>query len=82
FSVLPSIFRRKTLINLAIINESRVNISAYNVVGQRVDVILNQICKPGLYNINWTTDNLPSGIYFVRIESNDIKEVKKVVHLR
>lgn len=82
FSVLPSIFRRKTLINIAIMNESRVNISAYNVVGQRVDVILNQICKPGLYNINWTTDNLPSGIYFVRIESNDIKEVKKVVHLR
>lgn len=82
FSVLPSIFRRKTLINLAIMNESRVNISAYNVVGQRVDVILNQICKPGLYNINWATDNLPSGIYFVRIESNDIKEVKKVVHLR
>lgn len=82
FSVLPSIFRRKTLINLAITNESPVNISVYNILGQCVDVIFNRICEPGLYNINWATDNLPSGIYFVRIESKDIKEVKKVVHLR
>ncbi|MGB7055125.1 MAG: T9SS type A sorting domain-containing protein [bacterium] len=82
FAVSPSIFRNNTLINLAIPHESQVNISIYNVLGQRVVVLLNRICQPGVYDIHWTVESLSSGIYFVRVDSEDIKEVKKVVLIK
>ncbi len=82
FSVLPNIFKGKTLINFALTNESMVNISVYNILGQRVALLLNRVFKPGVHNITWTGKNLSSGIYFVKIKSKDISKVKKIIYLR
>jgi hypothetical protein len=82
FSVLPSVFKGKSSINFTLMKESPVTISIYNILGQRVALPLNRICQPGSYNIDWTADDLPSGVYFVRIVTQQIDEVKKTVYLR
>lgn len=82
FSVLPNIFKRKALINFALTNESAVKISVYNILGQRVRVLVDCVCSPGMHSVNWTGNDLGSGIYFVRIESKDIKDIKKVIYLK
>lgn len=82
FSILPNVFKGNALIRFALQNESPVTISVYNIVGQRVAVPLNRICKPGLYDIKWSGDELSAGVYFVKIESKDIQEVKKVIYIR
>jgi len=82
FSVLPNIFRTRTSISFAITSESPVTISVYNILGQRVAVVLDRICSPGVYNIPWTGKNLPSGIYFVKIKNKDIEKVEKTIYLK
>jgi hypothetical protein len=82
FSVVPTVFKSGAWINFTVNMKSNIKISLYNVLGQRVAVLLNRICQPGAYNIHWTGENLSSGIYFVRVDSEDTSEVKKVVYIK
>ncbi len=82
FSVSPTIFRKETALTFALTREASVKIVVYNILGQRVAMPFNHLCKPGVYTIPWTIDDLASGIYFVKIESKEINDVKKVLFLR
>ncbi len=82
FAILPSIFRQQTLISFALTKESYVNVSVYNIVGQRVKTLVDQVHKPGVYNVAWEARGLAAGVYFVKIESQDVNEVKKTVYVR
>jgi hypothetical protein len=82
FSILPNVFTGRTSINFTLMKESPVTISVYNILGQRVALPLNCMCQPGSYNIQWKGNNLPSGVYFVRIASQEIEDIKKVIYVR
>jgi hypothetical protein len=64
-----------------------INLSIYNVLGQRVKTLLDEKRQPGKYEIVWDgTDErgnqVSSGIYFYRIEMDRIKEIRKMVLLK
>lgn len=74
-------------IRFSINNNSLVRINIYNVKGQIVRSWQDSFLTSGEHTINWNCkDNLnnqiPSGFYFVRIENEKEKIVKKVLVLR
>ncbi|OGC84186.1 MAG: hypothetical protein A2W07_05650 [candidate division Zixibacteria bacterium RBG_16_43_9] len=59
----------------------------YNILGQRVNTLLNESLKPGTYEATWDGKNdagekVPSGVYFYRFTSGNISETKKMVLMR
>lgn len=54
----------------------------YNSLGKEVKVLINDILKPGYYEANFHGTDLPSGIYFYQLKSNNFFETKKMILIK
>jgi len=65
----PNPFNPTTVISYRLSESGKVNLSIYNILGQRVAVLVSEKQSAGAYQINWNAANnkLPSGIYFCRL---------------
>ncbi len=83
-SFYPNPFNSKIEISFILKTPSNVKADIYNIIGQKVAIIFDQYYNIGPHIINWNTDHLASGTYFMRIEiaENGYSKVKKVVLMR
>ncbi len=70
----PNPFNPTTTIRYSLPEPASVNLSIYNVLGQRVATLTNEVLDAGVYNALWNGRNdagvqVASGIYFYRIEA-------------
>lgn len=78
----PNPFNASTVINFYVPVPSNIKIRAYNLLGEEVLTLLNKYVTTGLHSIHWDASkdfNLYSGIYFIRLESENILKTIKVV---
>jgi hypothetical protein len=78
----PNPFNPVTHIKFGIPQASPVKIEIFNLLGQRVDIILDTFLASGYYVINYNASDLPSGIYLYRLESDGFTEIKRMVLLK
>ena len=72
----PNPFNPETSINYAITQSGRVKLSIYNLRGQKILNLINQIQAAGEYRVTWNGNDkrgvrVSSGIYVYRLEVND-----------
>jgi hypothetical protein len=54
-----------------------VDISIYSINGELILMLVNSTQQPGQYSVQWDASNSPSGLYFVKlISENKIAEQK------
>ena len=56
-----------------------VSLRIYDVLGKEIAVLINENLKPGIYEIDWNAENLPSGVYFYSLITNEFTQTKKMV---
>ncbi|MEZ5063886.1 MAG: T9SS type A sorting domain-containing protein [bacterium] len=84
-----SVGAKSTILELDIssVDPRPVSITVYDVTGRRVRDVHNGVLAPGSHRLLWdlTQDSgrpVASGMYFVRVASGDVREVRKVVVTR
>jgi endo-1,4-beta-xylanase len=87
FQNYPNPFNPTTIIKYNLPQASNVQINIYNVLGVKVKTLVNQFQNAGSYQINWNgsddqNNSVASGIYVYRLESGDIKMLKKMILIR
>lgn len=80
----PNPFNPTTKISFDVKNTEKVNVSVYNVKGQLVKTLTNQVYNSGSHTVVWNgnddnNNNVGSGIYFYRLSTPNHTEVKKMV---
>ena len=83
----PNPFNPETVIQFDVAKRTEMNISVYNLLGQRVKTLLNKNMETGTYTLKWngrddTGSMLPSGMYFYELKSPLFTSVKKLVLVR
>lgn len=78
----PNPFNPSTTINFSIPQKDFVSLKIYNIIGQEVETLLNEIKDAGSYSINFNAFNLPSGIYLYKLNTANFSETKKMILLR
>ena len=79
----PNPFNASTMITFSLPKPSKVSLSIYNVIGQKVDTPINNInYLPGNYNIRYDAKSLGSGVYFVRINTPEWSSMKKIMLIK
>jgi len=48
----------------------------YNVIGEKVQSLINGFMEEGIHEVEFNAINLPSGIYIYRLESGEYREAK------
>jgi hypothetical protein len=83
----PNPFNPSTEIRYAVRHKGPVSLKIYNVAGQLVRILVNEVQDPGVYKIGWDGRNnrgsqVTSGVYFYCMEANEFRSTKKMVLLR
>jgi hypothetical protein len=83
----PNPFNPVTTIQYALPKASDVKIEIYNILGQRVRMLVDEHQDPGYKMIHWDgKDNrgveVSSGIYLYRIQAGDFEKCKKMILLK
>ena len=68
--------------NYSIPTSTHVELIVYNYVGEKIFELENGFQQSGQYKVNFKSDNLASGIYFVYLNTKDYKESIKIVLLK
>lgn len=82
FQNFPNPFNPTTEIYYDVSKAGTVSITVYNSQGIEVRTIINGTHKRGSYKIIFNAENLPSGIYFYKLLSDDYSETKKMIFIK
>lgn len=75
----PNPFNPVTDIKFDIAAATNVKLTVMNMLGQEVEVLVNQSLNAGTYKADWNASNFPSGIYFYKLEAGEFVDVKKMI---
>ena len=75
----PNPFNSVTTIPFDLSAARHVTLTVYNVRGQRVETLINGTYPAGFHSFQWRAADIPSGIYFYRLEAGSFKEVRKML---
>jgi PKD repeat protein len=78
----PNPFNPSTSIRYSIPEEGMVNLSVYNILGQKVASLVNQYLHAGNYEVNFDASGFVSGIYFYRLDAGNFSAVKKMILMK
>ena len=78
----PNPFNPLTQISFTIKDAGRVRLAVYNLLGQEVALLVNDLLQPGNYNSVWDASGQSSGIYFIKLSSGSQVEIKRAVFIK
>lgn len=82
FSNYPNPFNPITTIKYEIANPDLVQLNIYNLIGEKVAILVNDYKVAGNYSIEFDGSNLPSGVYVYVLRVGSVYKVKKMVLLK
>jgi len=83
----PTPFTSRVTFTYVLPQEMPMRLLLYDVAGRKVKTLVDEVMKPGMNTIDWNgrDDNgqqVASGVYFCRLEAENISRVQKVVYTR
>jgi hypothetical protein len=78
----PNPFNPSTTIKYQIPELSFVTIKVFDVLGNEIETLVSEEKPSGTYEITWYAENLPSGVYFYRLQAGDFIQTKKMVLMK
>ncbi|MBI2418234.1 MAG: T9SS type A sorting domain-containing protein [Ignavibacteriales bacterium] len=74
----PNPFNPVTKIDYRVPENCVVTLKVFDVLGKEVATLVNEVQSAGKYSLMFNGANLPSGIYFYRLQAGQYSEVKKL----
>ncbi len=78
----PNPFNPSTVIEYSIPNNELVQLRIYDILGNEISTLVNELKSPGTYKAEFDGKNLSSGVYFYRITAGSFQDVRKMILLR
>ena len=75
----PNPFNPTTNIKYQIPNNSFVTLKVYNILGKEITTLVNEEKKAGYYEVKFSNNQLPGGVYFYRLQTNGFTDTKKLI---
>jgi len=78
----PNPFNPVTSISFSLPAKEFVTITVYDILGNEVEVLVNEFMNSGSHNISWDASRFASGVYFYRVNAGEFTETKKMVLIK
>lgn len=78
----PNPFNPLTNISFSLPERSIVELTVYNILGQKVVTLKNEVMEAGSYSVQFDATQLPSGVYVYRLTSGGFTSSKKMLLIK
>jgi hypothetical protein len=78
----PNPFNPTTTIRFSLPQQEHVTMTIYDVLGQEVEVLVNENCQAGKYTLILDARDWSSGAYIYRLQAGNFVDVKKLLLLK
>lgn len=78
----PNPFNPSTRINYSLPAAGFVTLKVYNLIGEEIATLVNNEMTTGNHSVNFSANNLPSGIYICTLNANGVTQSQKMVLLK
>jgi len=83
----PNPFNPSTTIQYTVEHTAHVEISIYNLIGQKITTLVDEVKTMGEHEVGWDGRDsdgrqVPTGIYFYQLRAEDYAETKKMLRLK
>jgi len=75
----PNPFNPVTTISFVLPVKANVEVTVFNIKGQKVGVVLSAELAAGEHSVVWDAGSLSSGVYFYQVKAGEVSKVKKMV---
>jgi len=75
----PNPFNPSTVINYSIPKSGLVTIKVFNILGQEITELVNDVKPVGTYQVSFDASDLTTGIYMYKIQAGDFSATKKMM---
>ncbi len=75
----PNPFNPSTNIEFTLPHPQEIQLVVYNIRGQRVAMLLNDVCQSGTHSMEFDAGSLPSGLYFYRLTAPGKSVTRKMI---
>jgi hypothetical protein len=77
----PNPFNASITIDYNLTRSELVSLDIYNVMGEKIETLVEGKQCPGNYKIKWNTTNQSTGIYYYKLKVGDVTEVRKIISM-
>jgi hypothetical protein len=78
----PNPFNPTTIISYSLPSPNRVSLIVYDVLGNEIKTLVDEVKSAGNYEIKFEGGKLTSGIYFYRLLSGELSVTKKMILMK
>jgi len=79
---IPNPFNPITEIRFSLPEASDVCLEIFNIMGQRVQTLVNEPLEAGYHSYTWNAGSYASGVYFTRLRAGTFVDTKKMILLK
>jgi len=78
----PNPFNSDTKIKYFLSKRTYVYLTIYDILGRKVETLINENQSPGIYSLIWYGNKYSSGIYFIELKTPDYSQLIKTILLK
>ena len=78
----PNPFNPSTSISFTLTKGSFVTLKVFNILGNEITTLVNQVMPGGKHELKFDASNLPSGVYLYTIKAGDFVDTKKMLLMK
>ncbi|WP_456443946.1 right-handed parallel beta-helix repeat-containing protein [Caldithrix abyssi] len=82
FNCYPNPFNPDTIMEYELVISGQVRLEIFNILGEKIDALINGFQSAGIYQKRWLANALPAGIYFARLQVNRQTKVQSLILLK
>jgi hypothetical protein len=82
FQNYPNPFNPLTKISYNLPQALHVNLTVYNIAGEKIAELVNEKQSAGLYNVDFNGEDLASGIYFYKFQTKYFTDIKRMLLIK
>lgn len=78
----PNPFNPSTTIKYSLSKETKVLLTVYNLLGQKIATLIDKVNPAGEYTVTWNASKLASGVYLYKLDTGAQTYVRKMTLLK
>ncbi len=78
----PNPFNPETKISFTIPKEGVVQLTVYNILGEEVSTLINELMLAGKHEVSFNAQGLSSGVYIYKLQSSGFTQTKKMMIMK